>query len=135
MLKFKRETDLGLVFLEALAELKQGEYLSLQQWAKTRSLPYRFLSKVAGNLKRAGLIRAREGKTGGYCLVRPAKKVSLGQVVGALEGKVALVRCATQGKCSCQSFCRHRGLMERLGKTLEAELNGVSLDALYANNR
>ena len=132
MLKIRRETDLGLVFLEALAGLDKGEYLSLQSWAARRHLPYRFLSKVAGNLKHSGLVRAKEGKDGGYRLVKASGQVKLGQVIKALEGNLALVRCSTGAKCSCRQFCRHRTLMGRLGRALETELNRVSLKALYA---
>ena len=132
MLKIKRETDLGLVFLEELAGLDKGEYLSLQRWAARRHLPYRFLSKVAGNLKRSGLVLAKEGKDGGYRLAKNSSQVKLGQVIKILEGNLALVRCSTGAKCSCRQFCQHRTLMGRLGKMLETELNKVSLKTLYA---
>ena len=135
MLKIKRETDLGLVFLEALAGLGKGEYLSLQAWAKWRKLPYRFLSKVAGNLKRSGLVTAKEGKDGGYRLAKPSSKVKLGQVIKVLEGNLSLSRCAAGVKCSCKQFCLHRKLMGKLGQTLEKELNQISLHSLYAGSQ
>ena len=135
MFKIKRETDLGLVFLEALSALDKGEYLSLQRWAKFRKLPYRFLSKVAGNLKRSGLVAAKEGKDGGYCLAKPPSQVKLGQVIKILEGNLSLSRCAAGVKCSCKQFCLHRKLMGKLGQTLEKELNRTSLQTLYADNQ
>lgn len=135
MLKIKRETDLGLVFLEALSELGKNEYLSLQRWAKFRQLPYRFLSKVASNLKRSGLVIAKEGKDGGYRLAKSSSRIKLGQVIKVLEGNLALSRCAAGAKCSCRQFCRHRTLMGKLGQTLENELNRFSLQSLYAGNQ
>lgn len=135
MLKIKRETDLGLVFLEELAGLAPGEYLSLRRWAASRHLPYRFLSKVAGNLKRSGLVLAKEGKDGGYRLAKSAAQVKLGQVIKALEGSLSLIRCSTGAKCSYRKICRHRTLMGKLGQTLENELNRVSLQTLYAGGQ
>lgn len=132
MLKIRRETDLGLVFLEELAGLEPGAYLSLQRWAIRQHLPYRFLSKVAGNLKRSGLVLAKEGKDGGYRLAKNSSQVKLGQVIKALEGSLSLTRCSTGAKCSCRKICRHRILMGKLGETLENELNRISLQALYA---
>ncbi|MBU2051589.1 Rrf2 family transcriptional regulator [Patescibacteria group bacterium] len=134
MLKLKRETDLGLVLLEELTDLAPGKYLSLQPWANKRHLPYRFLSKVAGNLKRSGLVVAKEGKDGGYRLAKNPAKIKLGQVIKALEGSLALTRCHTGAKCSCRQFCQHRSLMGRLGQTLENELDKVSLQTLYAGD-
>ena len=135
MLKIKRETDLGLVFLEALAELGKGEYLSLQAWAKFRKLPYRFLSKIAGSLKRSGLIVAKEGKNGGYSLAKNSSQIKVGQVIKVLEGSLALTRCSTGAKCSCREFCRHRKMMGSLGQILENRLNQISLHSLYAGSQ
>ncbi|MDP4030842.1 MAG: Rrf2 family transcriptional regulator [Patescibacteria group bacterium] len=134
MLKLKRETDLGLVLLEELTDLAPGKYLSLQPWANKRHLPYRFLSKVAGNLKRSGLVVAKEGKDGGYRLAKNPAKIKLGQAIKALEGSLALTRCHAGAKCSCRQFCQHRSLMGRLGQTLENELDKVSLQTLYAGD-
>lgn len=134
MLKIKRETDLGLVFLEALAGLGQGEYLSLQAWAKFRKLPYRFLSKIAGSLKRSGLIIAKEGKDGGYSLAKSSGRIKLGEVIKVLEGSLALTRCSTGAKCSCRQFCRHRKIMGNLEQALENELSQISLRSLYADS-
>ncbi len=135
MFKIKRETDLGLILLEQLSDLGKDEYLSLQSWAKTKKLPYRFLSKVASNLKRNGLIISKEGKDGGYRLAKNSSQVKLGTVIKALEGNLALSRCRTGVKCSCQSYCRHRGLMCRLGQSIEDELNRISLQSLYAGGK
>lgn len=134
MLRIKRETDLGLVFLEALAGLAPGEYLSLRQWVAKRRLPYRFLSKVAGNLKRSGLVVSKEGKDGGYRLAKSSSQVKLGKAIKVLEGNFALTDCHAGVKCSCHRFCRHRTVMGRLGQRLENELNRISLHALYAGN-
>lgn len=134
MLKIKRETDLGLVFLEELTGLAKGEYLSLQAWAKFRKLPYRFLSKIAGSLKRSGLIIAKEGKDGGYSLAKSPSRIKLGEVIKVLEGSLALTRCSTGAKCSCRRFCRHRKIMGNLEQALEKELNQISLHSLYADS-
>jgi Rrf2 family protein len=135
MLKIRRETDLGLVFLEELAALKPGKYLSLQRWAASRHLPYRFLSKVAGNLKRSGLVISKEGKDGGYRLAKSSSQVKLGQVIKVLEGNLSLACCSAGTKCDCRKFCRHRTLMGKLGQRLENELNRVSLHSLYAGGQ
>jgi Rrf2 family protein len=135
MLKLKRETDLGLILLEELSTLGKKDYLSLQNWTKRRNLPYRFLSKVAGNLKRAGLIISKEGKDGGYRLAKKSRQVKLGDVIKALEGSFALSRCRSGLKCSCQSYCRHKTLMGRLSQVVETELNRYSLQSLYAGSK
>lgn len=134
MFKLKRETDLGLLLLEELGHLNQGEYLSLLPWTKKRHLPYRFLSKVAHRLKVAGLVIAKEGKAGGYRLAQAPPKIRLDQVLRSLEGDLALTRCGRGLKCSCLSFCRHRRLMDLCGSQLEKSLRRLSLQSLYAQS-
>ena len=87
MLKISREEDLALLLM---AELSRRGNLSLSEWAKEKKLAYRFLSKIAGKLKLAGLIKSKEGRKGGYSL---GKKVTVGQVFKAIEGEKGLVKC------------------------------------------
>lgn len=131
MIKIKKGTDLGLLLLGSLAGMKKHQLLSLQLWAKENRLPYRFLSKIAGDLKQAGLIIAKEGKAGGYGLARPAGKIYLGEVIKALEGDLVMVKCQAK-TCSSRGICRHFLLMNRLGSMIAKELNRISLKSLYA---
>lgn len=48
--------------------------------------PAPFLGKVLQKLARAGLLRSRRGRTGGFVLGRPAAEVTLADVVLAVEG-------------------------------------------------
>lgn len=48
--------------------------------------PAPFLGKVLQKLARAGLLRSKRGRTGGFVLGRPAVEVTLADVVLAVEG-------------------------------------------------
>jgi len=48
--------------------------------------PAPFLGKVLQKLARAGLLRSRRGRTGGFVLGRPAAEITLADVVLAVEG-------------------------------------------------
>ena len=54
--------------------------------------PAPFLGKVLQKLARAGLLRSRRGRTGGFVLGRPASEVTLADVVLAVEGADDLVK-------------------------------------------
>ncbi|MDZ7587616.1 MAG: Rrf2 family transcriptional regulator [Patescibacteria group bacterium] len=124
MLKISRELDLGLLLM---AELQVKKSLSLSSWAKEKNLPYRFLSKTAGKLRKAGLIKSREGRAGGYYL---DKKIKVGEIFRAIEGKIAPVACLQGKSCISESFCQHKGLLSRLSKMVEKQLKAMSLEAL-----
>lgn len=48
--------------------------------------PAPYLGKVLQKLARAGLLRSRRGKNGGFVLGRPASEITLADVVVAIEG-------------------------------------------------
>ena len=52
--------------------------------------PAPFLGKVLQKLARAGLLRSKRGRTGGFVLGRPASEVTLADVVLAVEGAADL---------------------------------------------
>ena len=52
--------------------------------------PAPFLGKVLQKLARAGLLRSKRGRTGGFVLGRPASEITLADVVLAVEGADSL---------------------------------------------
>ena len=53
--------------------------------AETTRVPGAYLAKVLQSLRRAGLITSRRGVGGGVKLARPPKKISLLEVINAVE--------------------------------------------------
>ena len=56
-----------------------------QQIAKKTKVPAAYLAKVLQSMRRAGLILSRRGVGGGVSLARPADKISLLDVIDAVE--------------------------------------------------
>ena len=52
--------------------------------------PAPFLGKVLQKLARAGLLRSKRGRTGGFVLGRPASEITLADIVLAVEGADSL---------------------------------------------
>jgi Rrf2 family protein len=52
--------------------------------------PAPYLGKVLQKLARAGLLRSKRGRTGGFVLGRPASEITLADVVLAVEGAESL---------------------------------------------
>lgn len=130
MLKMSREVDLGLLLMVELAGLNQEEVLGLRVWTEERGLPYRFLSKIAVKLKKAGLLKSKEGREGGYRLGKLARKISVGEVMRVLEGPMVVVPCLEGRKCEAEGFCRQKVLMGKLSKVVRGQLDKVSLKDL-----
>jgi Rrf2 family protein len=71
--------------IRALAELATAsEPLTAEQIADARQIPKTFLTVILSQLGRAGLVRSRRGRIGGYLLARTPAEISIADVVAAV---------------------------------------------------
>jgi Rrf2 family protein len=98
-----------------------------------------FLRRILGDLVAAGLVDAREGRSGGYRLARPPERITLAEVYRAVEREGPLspspaepnVRCPV-GAGMRRAFAEaagvaEDGLLEALGHRTVAELSRRAL--------
>lgn len=57
--------------------------------AAAQDIPSRFLEAILGDLRRAGIVGSQRGADGGYWLARPARAVSVADIIRAVEGPLA----------------------------------------------
>ena len=128
MLKLSSGGDYGLMFLAYLASIPQGSYASLTQVAQQQHLPVKYLEHVAKSLTRAGVIKSRHGKEGGYTLAVSPTKLRLTQVLRALEEGVEPIRCTHNGRC-CERrvACEFKTGYQKVHVKLYELLAGYSL--------
>jgi Rrf2 family protein len=60
--------------------------------ASSQGLPAKFLESILNDMRRAGLLHSQRGAEGGYRLSRPAKSISVADVIRPLDGPLAEVR-------------------------------------------
>ena len=77
-----------------LAQLPPGLALSASALAEFHGVPKPYLAKSLQALSRAGIVASSQGRTGGYSLARPASRVTLLDVVLAVDGDQAAFRCS-----------------------------------------
>ncbi len=130
MLKLSREVDLSLVLMASLARSERDVPVGLEELAKENRLPYRFISKLAVKLKKAGLLKSKEGRRGGYYLAKRADKISAKEILEAIEGPLALVHCAQGKKCTVQCSCAQKDLVTKLTDKVSQELEITKLKDL-----
>ena len=92
-MRFTQETDYAFRIVQTFAKKGPGSYFTASDMSEQESIPYRFLLRVLGKLKKAKIVESRQGVDGGYRLARPADQVSLRDVVEAVEGEVRINRC------------------------------------------
>ncbi|TDE00393.1 RrF2 family transcriptional regulator, partial [Jiangella asiatica] len=70
----------------------QPDSATRQQLAEAQDIPGKFLETILGDLRRAGMLDAQRGATGGYRLTKPPAEITLADIVRATEGPLAAVR-------------------------------------------
>lgn len=68
----------------------EGMAAQIKDIAERQGIPPRFLEQIFQDLRRAGLVSSKRGPRGGYQLVRAISEISVGDILRALEGSLAL---------------------------------------------
>lgn len=70
----------------------RGDTVTGADLAAAQDIPAKFLETILAQLTRAGILVSHRGPAGGYGLARPAERVSIADVVRAIDGPLAAVR-------------------------------------------
>jgi len=96
-------------------------------------IPKKFLETILLALKHRGLVQSRKGPGGGYQLGRPPDRISVGEVIRALEGPLALVSCVSQtaympcSECVRERDCAVRRVFQQVRDKTARILDGTTL--------
>src|SRR5262245_25576903 len=131
----------GLRALTVLArEYGRGPVL-IADLAATERIPRKFLELILLELKRKGVLQSKKGKGGGYHLSRPPATVSIGELIRALDGPLALLPCVSQSayrrcdECIDETTCGIRSVTKEVRDQTAELLDGTSLEDLMMRSR
>ncbi len=82
--------------MQELASLAPGETLQATELATRIKAPLHFLEGILLEMRRGGLLLSKRGRTGGYCLSRPADLISIADLIRMVDGPLALASCASR---------------------------------------
>jgi Rrf2 family transcriptional regulator, iron-sulfur cluster assembly transcription factor len=96
--KLSNKGRYGVRALFDIAFHNEGRPTQIREISERELIPARFLEQIFQDLKKAGLIGSKRGPRGGYHLARPPSEISLGDVLRALEGPVAVIAPDDDGR-------------------------------------
>lgn len=129
-MKLSTRAEYGIRVLVVLAHADGARPTSLAGIAKADKLPHAYIEQLVGALRRAGLVTATRGHSGGYRLARPADQISLVDAVRALDGPILEMPCAGPDdleSCDRPQDCSVHEVFERLNNSLSGMLGGTTL--------
>ena len=127
----------GLRALIDLALYSEEEAVSIQSIANRQNISVSYLEQLVRKLKKEGLVTSVRGAQGGYKLAKPAEKISVGDVLRAMEGSISAVSCGTGENVHCQGedLCVTRYVWQRINASIQETVDSIMLDQLVEESR
>jgi Rrf2 family protein len=104
MFRLSKKADYGLIALRHLAQHSEVS-VSAREIAAEYRIPAELLAKILQRLARKGLLLSQQGTHGGYVLARDPSKISLVDVIEALDGPIGITPCERGSTCEQLDRC------------------------------
>ena len=113
MIRIGRLTDYGIVLLSHMAAQPDSVHTAAEVAAEAH-LPAPTVSKLLRLLTKEGLLESQRGVNGGYGLARTPDRITVSNVIAALEGPIAITTCtsAAPSDCAHEPICPVRGHLQ-----------------------
>jgi Rrf2 family protein len=124
----------GLRALLEIAVQPQQMPVTIRDISEKQQMSVTYLEQILHRLKKAGLVRSIRGAKGGYVLARKGEKITVSQIINALDGPISISHCdlpkMREKSCIGPSACVSRILWKKLEDSIERVLSSVTLDDL-----
>lgn len=131
-MNFSKKSRYGLRALIDLSVYSKESHVALAAIAERNSISPQYLEQVFAALRKAGIIKSVKGPQGGYLLAKPATKISVAEILRALEGDYLIeeedVEGAEDGRAAAQAV--QSEVIERLNRGLQDILENLFLSDL-----
>jgi len=107
----------------------ENERVPMKDISERQGISVKYLEQIVTNLTRAGLLRSVRGSSGGYYLTKKPAQYTVGEILRAIEGKLAPVACLEDevNQCDRAEFCQTIGFWEGLYKVIREYTDSVTL--------
>ena len=127
MIRISKLADYGTVIMAHLARHSRLP-LNAKDVAIATHIMLPTVTKLLKQLAQAGLLASQRGIKGGYYLTNEAEKISLADIINALDGNVALTECShSKGVCIVERNCAIRRSWRNVSSVISDVLSKVTL--------
>lgn len=130
-MQITKQADYAMRAVLYLAGLSAGKREATSRVAAKEKIPPSFLAKIVSQLSVAGLLETSRGARGGVSLARPAKEISVLDVVEAIDGPITFTACTGDGTaCVCSEDCPMRAVWHDAQETVVKKLRSTNFQQL-----
>ncbi len=106
--------------------------VALADIAARQQIPVSYLGQLFARLRKRSLVASRRGPGGGYMLAKAPARISVADVICAVDETVDSTRCGGKADCQDRRRCLTHGLWEGLSRSIYDFLSGTSLAEVLA---
>ncbi len=131
-MKLSTRSRYGLRAVFDIAYHSGGLATQVKAIAQREEITPRYLEQIFQKLKRAGIVKSIRGPKGGYYLARKPDRISVSDVIRAMEESVAPVVCGGRRgrKCRREPVCVARLVWAEAAKRLYSYFDSVSVERM-----
>jgi Rrf2 family protein len=131
-MRLSKKSRYGLRALVDLSVNSKVDHVSLNSIAERNDISPQYLEQVFASLRRAGIVKSVKGPQGGYLLAYPANKITVLQILEALEGSYELEDedISEENDYRGISVAIQKLVIEQVNEKLHEILRGVTLEDL-----
>jgi len=131
MLELTRKGDYAIRGMLFLARQPDKKVSLISEIASEAEVPQSFLAKIFQNFTKIGLVRSARGVGGGFTLGRPADRITLFEIVEAVEGPIKPNVCVVADHaCSFKNSCKVHPIWLKIRSDIKKTLSSVTLKDL-----
>ncbi len=133
-MRLTTKTEYGLVCLIHMARHPSADLVNLRQLVKLEHFSITYLQKIFQKLADSNIVSSQKGKQGGYALARDPARITLKEIIEALEGRTFDVFCTPQVReriiCNHLSLCGISPVWNKTKELLDTFYSSVTLAKL-----
>ena len=130
MLRMSKLADYGTVVMTLMAREPEAVHSAAGLSARL-GIGTATVSKVLKVLAREGLVDSSRGARGGYRLAQPPSRISVAQIIRAMDGPIGMTECSSiPGLCSQEKRCTVRANWMRVNQIVLDVLQGITLEQM-----
>ncbi|WP_303863874.1 Rrf2 family transcriptional regulator [Alkalibaculum bacchi] len=128
----------GVAAMYELSTYGDDQSVSLKEIAKNQGLSLSYLEQLFSTLKKERLIISQRGAKGGYKLAKPPQKISVGDIIRAVEGPIEFSECvggAENYECNKSSMCVTKDVWQEVNDSVNSVIDNITLQDLLDKNQ
>jgi len=131
MMELTRKGDYAIRGIVYLAAQPPDKISLLSDIAAAVDVPQTFLAKIFQQFSKTGIVRSYRGTGGGFVLAHTPDKITLLEVVEAVEGPITTNRCVIgPGQCPRDVICKVHPVWLRIQQEVRRSLSEITLKDL-----